>query len=256
MPLHLFLLFVFFQAPSVGEPVRSGCSLDDEQLATAGPGDRIEVHLALAGEDKICYKITLSRQERSLTGYVLGEALPAVADFVQLRERASEESAKAEARLALAPPVKAKDPAKPGVPEAPSYFADFSGRDPSGKTVSLSGLKGRAVVVSFWSPKSALSVGQLSSIQVLYQQLRGRGMNAVGISTDPNPYHVSEALDDTILDWPQIPDRGGLAARYRVDPRAGKTFVLDASHRIVAAGPMGPDIEKAIRELLVTPENQ
>jgi hypothetical protein len=50
-----------------------------------------------------------------------------------------------------------------------------------------------------------------------------------------------------------MPDQSGLAARYHVDPRAGETFVLDASHRVVAAGPMGPDIEKAVRQLMAAP---
>jgi len=61
-------------------------------------------------------------------------------------------------------------------------------------------------------------------------------------------------LDDIILSYPQIPDRGGLAARYQVDPRAGKTFVLDSSRRIVFAGAVGPEMEKAVRQLLTTGE--
>jgi hypothetical protein len=55
------------------------------------------------------------------------------------------------------------------------------------------------------------------------------------------------------FEWPQMPDQSGLAALYHVDPRAGKTFVLDASHKVVAAGPMGPEIEKAVRQLLAAP---
>ena len=70
---------------------------------------------------------------------------------------------------------------------------------------------------------------------------------------DAKPGSITESLDDVTLPWPQMPDQSGLAARYHVDSRAGKTFVLDASHRIVAAGPMGPDIVKAVHQLLDTP---
>jgi hypothetical protein len=87
----------------------------------------------------------------------------------------------------------------------------------------------------------------------LYSQFHKKGLAAVGISMDPNANRIDPALDDRSPTWPQMPDRSGLAAQYNVDARSGKTFVLDASHRVVAAGPMGPDIEKAIRQLLAAP---
>ena len=76
---------------------------------------------------------------------------------------------------------------------------------------------------------------------------------AVGVSMNPDVNQIGAALDDRSPSWPQMADQSGLAARYNIDPRAGKTLVLDSSHRIVAAGPMGPEIEKAVRDLLVAP---
>jgi hypothetical protein len=90
-------------------------------------------------------------------------------------------------------------------------------------------------------------------VMPLYNQFRKSGLAAVGVSMDPNTNHITDALDDRSPNWPQMADRTGLAAHYNVDPRAGKTFVLDSSHRIVAAGPMGPEIEKAVRQLLAAP---
>ena len=87
----------------------------------------------------------------------------------------------------------------------------------------------------------------------LYSQLRKSGLAAVGISMDSNASRIGEALDDRTPNWPQIPDRTGLAAQYHVNPKSGETFVLDANHRVVAAGPMGPEIEKAVRQLLAAP---
>jgi hypothetical protein len=90
-------------------------------------------------------------------------------------------------------------------------------------------------------------------VMPLYNQLHNSGLAAVGISMDPNGNQIGAALDDRSPNWPQMPDRSGLAAQYHVDAKAGKTFVLDASHRVVAAGPMGPEIEKAVRQLLAAP---
>jgi peroxiredoxin len=253
MPMHVLLLLAFLQAPAAGEPLRSGCSSADEQIAVVAAGDSVQIQMALGGEEKTCYKLRVTTSGETLTGYVLGEGLPAIAEFVWHRQKASVEAAEAEARRALLPPVQpvANDLAKPPAdPLISTQFEDFSGRDPSGKVVSLSGLKGRVVLVTFWSPKSATSIGHLSSVQVLYQQLHSAGLAAVGVSADPNPYHITEALDDAILTWPQIPDRTGLAAHYHVEGKAGKTFVLDSSHRIVASGTMGPELEKTVRDLL------
>jgi len=254
--MHALLLLALFQAAPAAEPVRSGCSSDDQQIASAGPRDLVRVETALAGDQQTCYRIILTKPGQSpVTGYVLGEGLPAITEFVRCREKESEESAQAEARMARAAALKthAGDPIKSTDPLVSTQFDDFAGRDAAGKPVSLSGLKGRVTVVTFWSPASPGSVKQLEHVLPLYNQYHKGGLAAVGVSMDPDVNHISEALDDFSLGWPQMPDKSGLAARYHVDRRAGKTFVLDGSHRIVAAGPMGPDIVKAVQQLLDTP---
>jgi peroxiredoxin len=256
MTMHTLLLLAFLQAPAGAEALRSGCSPDDQQIAEVAPADKVNVEMAFAGEDRTCYKITLTRPGLRLTGYVLGEGLPAISAFVHRREKVSQETSVAEMRQSLPQPV-VKDPAVKQVASEPlisTQFGDFSGRDPSGKAVSLSGLKGRVTVVTFWSPTNGGSVGQLTAMMPLYRQLHSSGLAAVGVSMDPNPTHINSALDDITLNWPQIPDRSGLAARYQVDPRAGKTFVLDSSRRVVFAGSVGPEMEKTVRQLLSAAE--
>jgi len=256
--MHTLLILAFLQAASPGEPLRSGCSADSDRLAKVGPSDQIKVLSALAGWDSSCYKITLARPGENLTGYVLGNALPAIREFERQRESASVAAAESEARLVLARAAAAQkttesDPDKPKDPLISKQFEEFSGRDSTGKPVNLSGLKGRATLVTFWSPSSGHAEQQVLSAMRLYDEFHGAGLAAVGVSMDPNPNRIGAALDDVSPNWPQMPDRSGLAARYNVDPRAGKVFVLDANHRVVAAGPMGPEIEKAVRQLLAAP---
>ena len=88
------------------------------------------------------------------------------------------------------------------------------------------------------------------SLMSLYNRFNRSELSAVGISTDPDVHHIQEALDDISLGWPQIGDTSGLAKRYNVDPKAGTTFILDASHRIMASGLTGPALESKVRELL------
>jgi len=254
--MHAILLFAFLQAPPALEPLRSGCSIDDQQIAAVSAADNLEVQMALAGDGpSTCYKVTLNKQGQTLAGYVLGEALPAVAAFVRLREKESEEAAEAQARMSLTPPVSKNGDqnAKPLDPNLPSQFDDFSWRDWQGKPGSLSGLGGRVTIVTFWPPKSTKSRAELNSVMPLYNELHSKGLAALGIGMAPDAKSMYAVLDDTSYKWPQVPDRDGLAAQYHVNPRSGETFVLDASHRVVAAGPMGPEIEKAVRQLLAAP---
>lgn len=255
--MHPILLFAFLQALSVSAtavPVRSGCFADDPQIDTVSLADHIQVVMARAGEGPLtCYKIAFERPSGTLAGYVLGDSLPAVTAFVRQRERESQEAAEAQARMALAPPRDVNAPTKALDPNAPSHFDDFSWRDWSGKAGSLSGLGGRATVVVFWPTKSKNSRSELNSVMPLYNEFHAKGLAAVGIGMDPNPRKMDDVLDDTSYAWPQVPDRDGLAVRYHVNPSTGETFVLDSSHRVVAAGPMGPEIEKAVRQLLTRP---
>lgn len=257
--MHTLLLLALLQAGAAGEPLRSGCSADDRQIVSVSPSDQVEVQSALSTGGETCYKINVVRSGERIAGYVLGESLPAIAMFVHSRENVSEESAREEARLAVEaarakPRVNA--PAKSTDPLVSTQFEDFAGRDAQGKLVSLSGLKGHVTVVTFWSPGSVRSISELTRVLPLYNQFHKSGLAAIGISMDPKPGRIGEALDDVTLPWSQMPDRSGLAARYQVDRKTGKTFVLDASHRIVAAGPMGPDIVKAVQQLLAVPESQ
>ncbi|MGA2214980.1 MAG: redoxin domain-containing protein [Bryobacteraceae bacterium] len=257
--MYALLLFAFLQAAAPArEPLRSGCSPDAGQLSTVGPNDRVEVLLSVAGWDAPCYKVTVSRADGNLTGYVLGNSLPAIAQFQRQREKASVAAAEADARRALEQAAAARKPAdaepeSPKDPAVSTQFKDFSGRDRHGKPFSLSGLKGRATLVTFWSPTEARSQTDLMRERPLYSQFHKNGLEAVGISMDPRANRIDVALDDRSPEWPQMPDQSGLAEQYHVDPRAGKTFLLDASHRVVAAGVMGPEMEKAIRQLLTAP---
>ena len=255
MRLHVGVLLALLQAVSTAASVRSGCSPQDQELAVVRANDSVEVMFALAGGEHTCYKVTLSRDGDRIPGYTVDTELPAITAYVRERQLLAEASFEAQARQALAalvPPPKptAGNKNPPAVTEDLGVFENFSGRDAKGKTVSLSGIGGRVVLVTFWSPKNGTSKQRLMSFLPLYNQFKRSGLSAIGISMDSNTSHLLEALDDVTLGWPQVVDRSGLAKRYAVDPRVGKTFVLDASHHIVAVGLSGSDLGAKVRELL------
>lgn len=257
--MHTLLLLALFQAaPASSVELRSGCAADDEQIAAVSASDPIQVVTALAGEGETCYKVTLQRSGEKLTGYVLGDAPAAIRAFVHRRELASKAASEAEARLPLdaGKQAKAAESARPPDPLVSTQFADFTAKDVNGKLVSLSGLNGKVTLVTFWSPSQGESKAELRSLVPLYNGMHAQGLAAVAISTDPRLYRIAEALDENTLPFAQVPDTIGLAAKYHINPNVSKTLVLDANHRIIAAGPMGPEIMKAIGQAMNAPDNQ
>jgi peroxiredoxin len=239
------------QEPRTGpQALRSGCTPYDERLGTITVDDLVEVKQALAGGEETCFRVTLTRDGHTLTGYVLGDALPAVAAFVKQQDQYRDATFEAQG-LAI-PATEAADAhaADHLNPDIPANFEEFGGRDMTGKPVSLSGLGGRVILVTFWSPRNAASKRQLLALLPLYNQYKRAGLRAIGISMDPNPKHIAQALDDITLGWPQVPDHTGLAKRYGANAAKGTTLVLDASHHILAVDLSPADLERKVRELL------
>jgi len=252
--LASFAFLIYLQPGPATVALRDGCTADDVELAAVGAADTVEVQSAIAGGEGVCYKIALRREGRTLSGYVLGEALPAITAYVQAREAASAIRLEAVAHQPAASPAIANAaPAEPSATTAyPEFFENFTARDTTGKTVSLAAMPGRVILVTFWSSRGAASKRNLTGLLPLYNQYKKRGLSAIGINMDSGSKHLAEALDDTTLGWPQVADPSGLAKRYGVDPGVGKSFVLDQSRRIIAAG-SGPELERKVRELLAKP---
>jgi hypothetical protein len=129
-------------------------------------------------------------------------------------------------------------------------FDNFSGIDAAGNQFNFSNVAGKVILVTFWPPQSKAARRELMILAGLGDDHKRQGLTGIGISMNANSARTLGALDDTGMDWPQIPDRMGLARKYNVDPNAVTTLVLDSSHRIVASGLRGAELEKKVVELL------
>jgi peroxiredoxin len=254
----VFLLLLAFYADT-RVPLKEACSADEPTVAMIGESDHVVVRQALAGSEGSCYRVEVARDGKTISGYVIGNELPAVAEYVHQREQATGPMLEALARqAALAEKAAAekavedktaaqKTAANSDAPPA-QVFENFAGRDQQGKVYSLAGLRGRVVLVSFWSSRGP-SKHEMLDLTPLIKKYRGSGLAAIGVSTD-GWKRLEDELDDLTVPWPQVGDPGGLWKRYGVDPRQGKTFVLDSEHRIVASGLTGAALEKKVREML------
>jgi peroxiredoxin len=240
LPIVGFACSTFAAAPV---EIRSGCDATEAITATVPASTPIRVHSAVA-DGSLCYSVTAELEGRVLNGYVLDANLPAVVAFENERRAAFREAATAKPG-----PIASAAPA--AAPPAPlTRFPDFETRDLSGKTVRLSSLRGKVIVVTFWSPSNPKTLSQVTALRGLYTEFHPAGLDAVGVAMTGSDRTARAALDDTELDWPQISDQPGLARALNLSRNEPKTFVLDANRNVVASDLHGTELSALVRKML------
>ena len=124
------------------------CSKTARALAKLNQNAALQVSSALAQDGGTCYSVAATLDGQAVHGYVFDEELAAIAEFRRQIADVSERT-----RPAPAPPPASSD-GKPPAPLEPSYFEDFSVRDIAGQPLSLRRLKGKVILVQFWSMAS------------------------------------------------------------------------------------------------------
>ena len=113
--------------------------------------------------------------------------------------------------------------------------ADFNLLNADGRHVSLSGYRGKIVMVNFWATWCPTCQSELPSLQALWHDYRNRDdFELVTISVDQEGWRiVAPFLDRTKYDFPVLADadsRVSVAYGVRVLPT---TFIIDRDGRIV-----------------------
>ncbi len=83
---------------------------------------------------------------------------------------------------------------------------DFCLKDLNGRKVSLADLKGRAVVLNFWSTTCPPCVAEIPALNALYHNLAGSGLVVLGIALDPSDKPVRELARRQRIEYPLLID--------------------------------------------------
>ncbi len=104
-----------------------------------------------------------------------------------------------------------------------------------GKTMQLSELKGKVVLVNFWATSCPGCIKEMPGLVETYRQYQGKGFEAVAVamSYDP-PTHVLNFTKKNGLPFPVALDADGSAAQAFGDVQVTPTsFLLDKDGKIV-----------------------
>lgn len=97
---------------------------------------------------------------------------------------------------------------------------DLSFNAVDGRPVSLLGLRGKVVLIDFWSTDCAPCVRELPTLKRLYSQYQAQGLEIVGISLDTDKEKLRQFLQTKEIPWPQYYDAAGptnrLAQEYGI----------------------------------------
>jgi peroxiredoxin len=132
-------------------------------------------------------------------------------------------------------------------------FPDFSEKDTQGRPFSLSALRGKPVLVTFWASWSNGSADEVPALLQVYKKYRDRGLQVVGISVDPDERDMQNFVKRQGLPWPQYFDGKGwkskLAIRYSVI-KIPTNYLLDAEGKVIGRNLRGPALEAEVAKLL------
>jgi thiol-disulfide isomerase/thioredoxin len=127
---------------------------------------------------------------------------------------------------------------------------DFNLTDIEGRARRLSDVRGRVVLLDFWSIGCGPCVWELPDLAALRNKYRERGFDILGIHVGPLVPEIATTCASKGADWPQLVDgTHGVADLYRVS-RYPTTFLLDRKGRIIVQDARGEALEAAVQKAL------
>ena len=128
---------------------------------------------------------------------------------------------------------------------------DFALPDPAGKTVRLSDLKGKVVILSFWATWCPPCRMEMPHLQALHTKYQGKKVRVLGINTDVQGEQLKAWMKENRLSFPVVSDEGGnVATKYRVEG-IPTLLVVDQNGKIRERSEgFDPDMEKNLSRLV------
>jgi peroxiredoxin len=131
-------------------------------------------------------------------------------------------------------------------PLAGKKAPDFTLRDTSGKKVTLSSYKGKAVIVDFWATWCAPCKIEIPWLEKLHDQYASQGLEILGVSEDDldlddqaklvkEKQDIADAASKLRVNYPILFDDSDVAKPYGGVDALPTTYFVDRNGKVVAA---------------------
>lgn len=137
--------------------------------------------------------------------------------------------------------------------EEPSGSLELSIPDRESNEISLSSLKGKAILVVFWASGNQASVNSLLQLKSTYQSYHNKGFEVYAISMDNNKIQWMNAMDYNEFNWINVSElsypESRAASLYNVNALPAG-FLINREGDIVARDLWGRTLETWLDNLL------
>jgi thiol-disulfide isomerase/thioredoxin len=138
-------------------------------------------------------------------------------------------------------------------PEVGDDAPDIVLQNADGKTMKLSDLRGKVVLIDFWASWCGPCRRENPNVVKVYEQYKSKGFDIYSVSLDNSKDRWIEAIAKDNLGWPShVSDLKGWqsagAALYKVRGIPA-TFLVDQKGKIIAKNLRGPYLEQKLEEL-------
>jgi peroxiredoxin len=113
-----------------------------------------------------------------------------------------------------------------------SRAQDFSAADMDGKTVELSSLKGKVVVLTFWTTRCPICQSELPKLNRLTERFKGENVVFLGLTTD-NETKVENYVKRNPLNFDIIPNSFAILLKYAEKDRDGNISMGYPAHFVI-----------------------
>jgi peroxiredoxin len=124
--------------------------------------------------------------------------------------------------------------------------------NPNGREISLASLNDKVTLIQFWSAVDRASRIQNQALVELYKKYKSRGLEIYQVSIDTDRNAWLNAIQQDGLSWINVGDmKGSVVATNMYNIQViPSNYILDKEKQIVTKNLQGPDLDRAIGELV------
>ena len=122
--------------------------------------------------------------------------------------------------------------------------------DTSGKTIALSSLKGKVVLIDFWASWCVPCRMKNQTLHEVYEKYNSKGFVIYGVSVDYDANNWRNAVQQDAINWLQVNDAYGRVSTQWSIQYIPQSYLLDKSGRIIAINPDEKKLDKLLQKML------